>query len=132
VILANAWYLAMIVLSLGRPQFPAPDPEFRQVFLWAGVAMWWADAAFGFATWRLGAVTRRGALALTLGSVLAFTGMGHLELATGELGWLFAPASQVGIALVGLGWILLGLDVAFRRRRIPAPPARTEPSPPPR
>jgi hypothetical protein len=50
------------------------------------------------------------------------------ELVTGELGWLFAPASQVGIALVGLGWILLGLDVAFRRRRIPEPPPGAQPS----
>ena len=64
VALANAWYLAMIVLSIGRPVFPDPDPEFRQVAFWAGVAMWWADAAFGIFTWRLRSATRLGAGAL--------------------------------------------------------------------
>ena len=121
VVLANAWYMAMVVMSIGRPQFPAPDPEFRLVMVWAGVAMWWADAAFGLVTWRLGAVMRWGALMLAVGSAIAFTGMGHLEMVRGDLAWLFGPASQVGIALNGLGWILLGVDVAFRRRRVPGP-----------
>ena len=84
VILANAWYLAMVVLSIGRPQFPAPDPEFRLVMFFAGVALWWADAAFGLVAWRLRAVTRWGALALAIGSILAFMGMDRLELARGD------------------------------------------------
>jgi hypothetical protein len=53
--------------------------------------------------------------------VLAFTGMDRLELVRGDLAWLFAPASQVGVVLNGLGWILLGVDVAFSRRSVPAP-----------
>jgi hypothetical protein len=130
VILANAWYLAMVVLSIGRPQFPAPDPEFRLVWLFAGVAMWWADAAFGLVAWRLRAVTRWAALALAIGSLLAFTGMDRLELVRGDLAWLFRPAALFGIALNGLGWILLGLDVALRRRRTPTPPPHTEPGVP--
>jgi len=27
VIIANAWYLGMVVVGVGRPQFPEPDPE---------------------------------------------------------------------------------------------------------
>jgi hypothetical protein len=126
-IVANAWYLGMVVLSIGRPQPPEADPEFRLVMFFAGVAMWWADAAFGLVTWRLGVVGRWGALALAIGSVLGFTGMSHLELAQGDLGWLVTPASLIGIALNGLGWILLGIDVAFRRRTLAAPPPRREP-----
>jgi len=118
VILANAWYTAMVVLSIGRPEYPRPDPEFREVFLWAGVAMWWADAAFGIAVARLRGAARWAGLALAVGSLLAFTGMGHLELANGEAGWFFGPAPQVGIAMNGLGWIVLGVVVATRRRRI--------------
>jgi hypothetical protein len=124
VILANAWYLLMVVLSVGRPQFPEPDPEFRLVFFYAGAAMWLADAAFGLATWRLGKATAWGAAALAVGSVLAFSGMDRLELVRGELAWLFLPFALAGIALNGAGWILLGLDVAFRRRPgAPAPAA---------
>jgi hypothetical protein len=116
VVLANAWYLAMIVVGLGRPGFPEPDPDFRLVMFFAGAAMWWADAAFGLVTWRLRTVTRWGALALAIGSVLAFIGMDRLELVRGDLAWLFTPIALLGIALNGVGWILLGVDLAFRRR----------------
>lgn len=115
-LLANAWYLAMVVLSVGRPEYPEPDPAFRGVFLWAGVALWWADIVFGLALLRRPGLMRWGALALAIGSVGAFTGMGHLRLYDGELGWFFRPASQIGIALNGIGWITLGLAVATRRR----------------
>jgi hypothetical protein len=61
-----------------------------------------------------------GALTLAVGSLLAFLGMDRLELVSGELAWLIAPAALLGVALNGIGWILLGIDVAFRRRA-PAP-----------
>ena len=125
-ILANTWYLAMVILSIGRPQPPEGDPEFRLVMFFAGVALWWADATFGLVTWRIGVVVRWGALAIAIGSILAFTGMDRLELVRGELAWIFIPASLAGIALNGLGWILLGIDVAFRRRRAPVTPCQTE------
>jgi hypothetical protein len=117
VILANAWYVAMVVLSIERPQPPQPDPDFRLVGFIAGAAMWWADAAFGVVAWRLGAVTRLGALALAVGSILAFLGMDRLELVRGETAWLFTPIALLGVALNGLGWILIGIDIAFRRGR---------------
>jgi hypothetical protein len=34
----------------------------------------------------------------------------------GELAWLVAPVALLGIALNGLGRILLGFDIALRRR----------------
>ena len=118
VVLANAWYATMVVLSIGRPEYPRPDPEFRGVFLWAGVAMWWADAAFGFVALRLRGAARWAGLALGFGSLLAFTGMGHLGLVSGEYAWFYGPAAQVGMAMNGFGWILLGVVVATGRRPI--------------
>lgn len=111
-VLANAWYLSMVVLSLDRPNPFGGD--FGLVFFWAAVAMWLSDAAFGVVMLRLGAVTRWGAAALAIGSMLAFTGIDRLGLTSPENPTMFGPLSLVGIALNGLGWILLGLDVATR------------------
>jgi hypothetical protein len=118
-VLANAWYLVMILLSIGRPVPPEPDAAFRLVMFYAGFAMWLADSAFGFVTLRLGVVTRWGALALAIGSLLAILGMSHLELTTPANPTIFGPLSLIGICLNGLGWILLGVDVATRDRRLP-------------
>lgn len=115
-VLANAWYLVMVVQSVGRPIPPAPDPDFRLVMLYAGLAMWLTDAAFGSMSLRLGLVTRWGALALTVGSLLAILGMSHLELTSPANPTAFGPLSLFGIALNGLGWVLLGLDIALRGR----------------
>ncbi len=119
-VLANAAYLLMAVLSLGRPVPPQPDPAFRLTWFWVGVAMWWADAAFGFVALRFGGIARLGAAALAVGSVLAFLGMDRLELVIGPYKDLIVPLALLGITLNGVGWILLGLDVATRRRPVPA------------
>jgi hypothetical protein len=119
-ILANAWYSVMVVLATSRPHPFAGD--FGLVFFFAGAAMWLTDAAFGLVTLRLGVVARWGALALAIGSVLAFTGMDRLELSPRDNPTIFGPLSLAGIALNGFGWILLGLDVATRR-----PASETQP-----
>ena len=131
-ILANAWYLVMVILSIGRPQFPEPDPGFRPIFFYAAIALWLTDAAFGIVALRLGVVSRWAALALAIGSFLALTGVGGLGFTTGPLAAIIEPLTQVGIVLVGIGWILLGIDVATRRRRVIDPVVRTtgEGSPP--
>lgn len=126
-ILANAWYLVMVILFIGRPQFPEPDPEFRPIFFYAALAMWLTDAGFGFVALRLGAVSRWAALALAVGSVLAFTGIDRLELVAGDFGWIVRPLALAGIALNGIGWILLGLNVATRRRASDARPQEDRP-----
>ena len=123
-ILANSWYLAMIILSIGRPQFPEPDPGFRPIFFYAALALWLTDATFGLVALRIGAVSRWAALALVVGSLLALTGVGGLGFTTGPLASIMEPLAIFGVALVGLGWILLGIDVATRRR-----PSEVRPGP---
>lgn len=124
-LLANAWYLAMVALATGRPQPLAGD--FGLVFFAAGAAMWLTDGAFGLVTLRLNVVARWGALALAIGSVLALTGIDRLELTSSANPTIFGPLSQVGLALSGLGWILLGLDLATRRRASEAQPREVRP-----
>jgi hypothetical protein len=117
-VIANAWYAVMIVLSLERPRFPEPDPEFRQVFFWVAIALWLTDAAFGFVAWRIGAVSRVGALFVAVGSLMSMTGVGGLGLTTGPIAPLIVQISPFGVAVLGVGWVLLGLDVARHRRPI--------------
>jgi hypothetical protein len=113
-IVANLWYIAMGFLAIGNEHPFAGD--FGLVYFWSDVAMWLADAAFGFATWRLGVVARWVALALAVGSLFAMTGIDRFELVRGDYAWFFSPAALAGVAVNGLGWILLGITVATRRR----------------
>jgi hypothetical protein len=122
-ILANLWYIAMGFLAIGNERPFAGD--FGLVYFWAAMAMWLADAAFGFVTWRLGVAARWVGLALAVGSLFALTGIDRLELVRGDYAWFFSPAALTGVAVNGLGWILLGITVATRRRA-PAGPGRPE------
>jgi hypothetical protein len=120
-IAANAWYLVMVILSIGRPVFPEPDPAFRPILFYAAIALWLADAAFGFVAVRRRAVSRWAALAVAVGSLLALTGVGGLGFTTGPLGSLIEPLSLVGIVLLGIGWLVLGIDVASRPDAVGTP-----------
>lgn len=109
---ANAWYVGMEILSIGEP-----DPfggEVGYVWFIAAIVMWLTDAAFGAVTLRLGVMGRWGAAALAIGSVLAITGIDRLGLTSSHDPTIFGPISLIGAALNGLGWILLGLDLALR------------------
>jgi hypothetical protein len=123
VVATNGWYIAMGFLAIGNEHPFAGD--FGLVYFWAAIAMWLADAAFGFVTWRLGVVARWVGLALAVGSLFALTGIDRLELVRGDYAWFFSPAALTGVAVNGLGWILLGITVATRRRA-PAGPGRPE------
>ena len=79
--------------------------------------MWLADAAFGLVALRVGAVSRPGALALAIGSLLALIGVDGLGFGAGPLAPIIEPLTILGVALVGIGWILLGIHVATRRLR---------------
>jgi hypothetical protein len=117
-VVANGWYAAWLLIS--------PASEFGLIGFFAGVAMWLTDAAFGLVTLRLGVVTRLGALALAIGSVLAITGIDRLGLIASNP-TIFGPLSLAGAVLNGLGWILMGLDIATRRRASTAQPQEIRP-----
>ena len=112
--LANAAYLAMTVLAIGRPQPFAGD--FGLVWFYAAVAMWLANAFFGLVTLRIGVVMRWGSLALAIGSLLALAGIDRFGLVTPENATIWGPVALAGVGLSGVGWILLGVDVATSRR----------------
>jgi hypothetical protein len=114
-LLANAWHLVMIVRVVAQPGQPGAG-DYGPVYFAAIAAMWLADAWFGLVTLRLGVVSRWGALALAIGSVLAFTPLDRLGLTSPDSPTIFVQLGLAGIALNGLGWILLGLAVATRRR----------------
>ena len=112
----------MVVLMIGRTSPFSGD--FGFIAFVAGMTMWFADGLFGLVTLRIGAVSRWGALALAAGS-LAVVGLDRLGLVdpAGANANVFGAIALTGIALNGLGWVLLGLDVARRRRPIPDVPA---------
>jgi hypothetical protein len=117
--LANAWYIAMVLHAIGRPNPFGGD--FGVVYFAASLALWVADAWFGLVTVRLGVAAQWGALALAIGSILAITGIDRLGLTSPANPTIFGPLSLVGIALNGIGWILLGLDVATHGRATTQP-----------
>lgn len=115
-VLANAWHMAMSIMFVNRPQPPAPDPEFRPLYALAATALWLANAAFGLVALRLGVVSRWAALVLTVGSLLAASGVSGLGFTRGPYADVIANFTVAGIVLVGVGWVLLGIDLATRRR----------------
>jgi len=120
-LLANAFYLALIVLSMtGNGRILAGT--YGLVLFWAAVALWLSIAAFGTVTIRIGAISRFGAFVLTLGALLTLTGIDRLGLVSESAPTIFNTLSMVGIVLLGLGWILLGIDVAVRRAPQPLNP----------
>ena len=111
---ANAAYLALTLLTIGvRNPFAG---DLGLAYLGAGIALWLSDGAFGLVTLRLGVLTRAGAFALAVGSVLAVTGIDRIGLTSSSNPTIFGPLALAGVALNGFGWILLGLDVATRSR----------------
>jgi hypothetical protein len=110
-ILANAWYLVMIVRAVSQPG-EIGRGDYGPLFGAASTAMWLADAWFGLLTFRIGAVNRWPALALAVGSVLAVNGFG---LVTGDLGSIVGSLALAGLTVNGLAWIAMGIDVATRR-----------------
>jgi hypothetical protein len=120
-VLANVVVAIWELLSLGRDRPFAGD--FGLVGFWAGLSMWLAHAWYGIATMRIGVLSRWAAIALAGGSVLAITGMDRLELTSSANPTIFGPLSLLGIALNGIAWVLLGLEIVmpgFLRHRLGA------------
>lgn len=114
-IVANGWYIAWILFAVGRERPFAGD--FGLVGFGAGLAFWLADAWFGLVALRLGVVWRWAALALVIGSLMAITGMDRLELTSEANPTIFTPIALLGVALNGIAWILLGLEIVLRGLR---------------
>ena len=110
VIVANAAYTLFTLKGENQP---------IDVFILTAAAMWLSDAWFGLITLRLGVLSRWSALALLVGSVAAFAGMGNFGLA--PEGSLAEKIILTGVVVQGVAWVVLGLEIALRRR--PAPTA---------
>ncbi|MEZ0241281.1 MAG: hypothetical protein ACAH65_10830 [Chloroflexota bacterium] len=116
---ATALYLLRLVLPYS-PWHPFAGDN-GMVFFLSGVAMWLMDAAFGLMTLRLGVVRRWGPLALAIGSALAILGIDRLGLTSEANPTIFGSLALAGLALNGLAWILLGVEL-FRPERLPVTP----------
>jgi len=124
-LLANAWYLAMMILAIDRPSPQAGD--FGLVWFYAAVAMWLTDAVFAVVTLRIGVVARWGPLALAIGSPLALLGIDRFGLTSANNPTIFGTLALAGLVLNGIGWILLGVDIATRRRAPAGQPPEARP-----
>ena len=117
-IVANAWYAGMVLLPVvGWAPFAGDN---HLVGFLAGLAMWITDASFGLVVARRGGFLRAAGLTLALGSVLTLLGIDRLGLTHGDFSAVFIPLTLAGQGLNGIGWVLLGWDLATRRQ-----PART-------
>jgi hypothetical protein len=116
-VLANAAYLVWIVIAA----------DFGLVGFYLSIALWLADAWFGLVTFRLGVVARWAALALAIGSVVGIAGIDRLGLTSEANPTIFGTLALGGLAQSGIGWILLGIDVATRRDALRQPPQEVRP-----
>ena len=104
-VIVVSFYLATVLL--GQPANYVAFP--------AGVLLWLTSAAFGVTSAMIGVVSRIGAWAVAIGSLLTLTGIDRLGLVSAASPTIFNTLSQVGIAGMAIGWIVLGLDVGWRR-----------------
>ena len=111
VALASCTLIAWELLALGRERPFAGD--FGLVGFWVGLAFWLTGAWFGLIAFRLGVLWRWAAVALVVGSLLAILGIDRLGLTSSADPTIFGPIALAGIALYGLAWVLLGIDVVL-------------------
>ena len=109
VVATNLAHLAFTVVGSTRD---APfSGDFGLAWQWVAFAMWLCDALMGVVLLRRGTLSRWGAAALAIGSPLAVLGMGRFELTSPANPTIFGPIALLGVALNGIGWVLLGLDL---------------------
>jgi hypothetical protein len=117
----NVASIAMVVLSIGRDHPFGGD--FGLLWFWIAFATWLADAAVGLLAWRRHTTPTIAAVVLAIGSVLAILGMDRLGLSSAADITVFGRLGLLGVALNGLGWVLVGLDLVLgpRTRGVAAP-----------
>lgn len=104
-IVTNVAYLILVV---------GPVAQSGALEAYLAGAMWISDLWFAVVTFRLGVMNRFSSVALIVGSIGVFLGMGVLGLA--QPGSLMETVVLTGLALHGAAWILLGVEVALRWR----------------
>jgi len=113
-ILANAVFIGWVIAGIGRPN--AAAGFFGLVGDASAIAMWLSDALFGLlALFYVRGLGRWGAGALFIGSLLAPAGLDRLGWTSPGDGSLLGSLVHIGLALGGIGWVVLGVAVASRR-----------------
>ncbi len=115
-IVANAWYLVMVLRLVALPGEPGPG-DYGFWFDVAATAMWLGDAWFGAVVAWIGGGTRWLGVAMAVGSVFAWSGLSRLGLVSGDIAWLVGPLALAGVAVNGLGWMSFGAVLLRGNRR---------------
>ena len=108
-IAAEAWWLAMSLLAIGRERPMAGD--FGAIWSWAIISAWVVGAAFFFLAAHRRLASRWAAVALAVGYLMGLLGNDRLGLVDGPYGDLAVRAASTGFVLIGFGWLALGLDL---------------------
>jgi hypothetical protein len=113
VIVAGSAAVLWTLLAVGRDSPFSGD--FGLLGFWTNLAAALSVATFGLVAWSLGLVWRWAALALAIGSLLGITGIDRLGLTSRADPTIFTPLALTGLALAGLGWVLLGIGIIVGR-----------------
>jgi hypothetical protein len=115
-IITNGTYLILVMrVALLQPGYYSGDFQPIHLFVYVGAAQWLSIAWFGAVTFRLGVLSRWSAMALAASSLLML-GMNNAAFQVPGSG--LAAIFQGGIAVHAFAWILLGIEVAWRRRTV--------------
>jgi hypothetical protein len=119
-VVINAWHLVEITRIVAREGQVGPG-DYGPLYGSIQVAMWLADLALGVVAARQPGFRRLAAAILALGSALPAAW--GLAIEGGPYASQLVPVVLAGVALNGLGWILVGIELAFAPRRgAPASP----------
>ncbi len=128
VVIAGAWYVTWLLLSANveRPFIGT----FGLIGLFAGIALWVSPTIWAIGVLHTGAVwqgmTRSEALAtkagtvILLGSVVGWLGDDRLGLVDSLWGAMWQTVALTGVAMNGIGWLILAIVLVFGRGVRPA------------
>jgi hypothetical protein len=126
VVIAGAWYATWALLSSGVEN-PFIGP-FGLVNLFANIALWVTPVVWAVGMLHTGAawqgmssnraLVTRVALAILIGSVVAWLGDDRLGLVDSLWGDMWQAIALAGVAMNGIGWLLLGAVLIVPGRRM--------------